>query len=121
MIEIGLTPLTKNATSTNFHLRGCVETGAPQTVCGQFAAQELCSRLGIDFRLSTSAKRFKFADQMSASLGSLRVPIETPEGIQDLVEEVADASIPLLLGLDFMDRIGATPNTLTNRLESKHG
>jgi plasmid maintenance system antidote protein VapI len=35
--------------------------------------------------------------------------------------EVVDASIPFLLGLDFMDRIGVTPNTLTNRLEIKHG
>jgi hypothetical protein len=37
------------------------------------------------------------------------------------VVEVVDASIPFLLGLDFMDRIGATPNTFINRLERKHG
>jgi hypothetical protein len=53
---------------------------------------------------------------MSESLGSRRVPIESHKGIQDQVVEVVDASIPLLLGLDFMDRIGATPNIAKSRI-----
>jgi hypothetical protein len=32
-----------------------------------------------------------------------------------------DADIPLLLGLDFMDNMNVTANTLTNRLESREG
>jgi hypothetical protein len=35
--------------------------------------------------------------------------------------EVVDADIPLLLGLDFMDHMKVTANTLTNQLESADG
>ena len=39
LIEKGFMPIPENFTSTIFHLRGCVDTGAPRTVCGKLAAQ----------------------------------------------------------------------------------
>jgi transposase InsO family protein len=102
-------------------LRGCVDTGAPKTVCGKETAHTLCKHLGISFQLLPSANKFKFADQTSCSLGRLLVPVQTPGGTRSLQVEVVDADIPLLLGLDFMDHMKVTANTLTNQLESADG
>jgi Reverse transcriptase (RNA-dependent DNA polymerase) len=102
-------------------LRGCVDTGAPKSVCGRETAVKFCKRIHIPFDLSPSETVFKFADQTANSLGRLLVPLRTPVGIRSLQVDVVDADIPLLLGLDFMDNMNVTANTLTNRLESREG
>ena len=120
-IEVGLTPIYYEQECLKESLRGCVDTGAPKTVCGITAAKKLCSRISVNFRLYLSGKTFKFADQLCKSLGTILIPLYTPIGIRSLHVEVVNTNIPLLLGLDFMDEMKVTANTLTNRLESKDG
>jgi hypothetical protein len=102
-------------------LRGCVDTGAPRTVCGKRAAQALCDNLGIRFDLLPSFNRFKFASEVCPSMGRIHIPLQTPAGNKSLQVEIVDTDIPLLLGLDFMDGMKVNANTLTNRLESCEG
>jgi len=102
-------------------LRGCVDTGAPRTVCGKETAELFCKRINMPFKLLPSTTKFKFADQIAHSLGRLLVPVQTPAGTRSLQVEIVEADIPLLLGLDFMDNMQVMANTLENRLESIEG
>jgi hypothetical protein len=102
-------------------IHGCVDTGAPRTVSGKRAAKVICSKLGVAFRLQPSSSRFKFAEQICNSLGRISIPLRTPTGTRYFPIEIVDTDIPPLLGLDFMDSMHVTVNTLQNSLDSREG
>jgi hypothetical protein len=107
-VALGFTTEKSKLKTPMSGVRGCVDTGAPKTVCGIHTAKTLCKMLKIPFRLGKSVLAFKFADQTSASLGCLLVPVRTPVGMRSLQVEIVDADIPLLIGLDFMDHMRVT-------------
>jgi hypothetical protein len=54
--------------------------------------------------LRPSSHRFRFADTIIVSSGRLRVNLPTRTRSISFFVHVVDADIPLLLGLDFLDR-----------------
>lgn len=72
------------------------------------------------FKLGPSHNSFKFGDGLRNSGGiiSLRVPI--PDGSHlPLAIDVVEADVPLLVGLDVMDREGLVPDNVNHLLVSK--
>jgi hypothetical protein len=120
-IEVSFTPISPIQNRSMDFLRGCVDTGAPKTVCGKRAAQALCDKLGIRFDLLPSFNRFKLFSVVWPSMGRIHIHLQTTAGNKSLKAEIVDTYIPLLLGLDFMDGMRANANTLTNRLERCEG
>jgi hypothetical protein len=105
--------------SKRLELAGCCDTGAPVTVCGSAVARKICLELDIPFVLKPSQNKFRFADSVFPSLGKIDIHLPTPAGLIIFSVEIISADVPLLLGLDFFDKIQATPNVVANRLESK--
>jgi hypothetical protein len=67
-------------------------------------------------RLIASSHRFRFADTIVSSSGFLQVDLPTPGQLISFPVDAVDADIPLLLGLDFLDRHGLDILTTANRL-----
>lgn len=68
--------------------------------------------------LKKSPMRFRFGDSECESLGQVRLPLATPSGLPNIYVtlDVIAIDIPALLGLDVMDELSLTPDTVTNRL-----
>lgn len=103
----------------------CVDTGAPTLVIGLKEAHRIFTRLGRKFprlRLKKIRERFRFANAIFDSLGTLNIPLATPSGIKTLLItlDVVTADVPVLLGLDVMDLHSVTPDFVPNRLVKKH-
>jgi hypothetical protein len=56
-IEVRFTPISPTKNRNIDFLRGCIDAGAPKTMCGKRAAQALCDKLGIRFGLLPSFNR----------------------------------------------------------------
>jgi hypothetical protein len=54
--------------------------------------------------LLPSNRLFKFGDQTCGSMGSLSLKIPGPTGVLYLYVDVVEPDIPLLVGLDLMDK-----------------
>jgi hypothetical protein len=57
-IEVSFTPISLIQNRSIDFLRGCIDAGAPKTICGKRAALALCDELGIRFDLLPSFNRF---------------------------------------------------------------
>lgn len=97
----------------------CLDTGAVRCVIGKGQAKAYCRDANMKYILTYSKLKFRFGDGGYPSLGKLIVRIPIPNGsyIQINVDVVA-APIPLLLGLDVMDREGVIANNVRNQLQN---
>jgi len=96
-----------------------VDTGAELSVIGMAQAKAYCQYHGIRFNLKPSSVKFKFGDGGFPSEGTLLVRIPTPDGsFIALRIDVVQADIPMLLGLDVMDREKLVANNVLNELQS---
>jgi hypothetical protein len=94
----------------------CCDTGAPLTCSGKIAAARACANLGVPFDLKPSRRSFRFGNSLRESLGTVMLPLPTPDGFFSLQIDVVNLDVPLLIGLDTLDKLKAYLNNVTNSL-----
>ena len=70
----------------------------------------------MKLKLRKSNVRFKFADQTELSLGRMSLVLPTPSGMRIIYVDVIAPDVPLLFGLDVLDREGWFVNNVTSKL-----
>jgi hypothetical protein len=122
-----------NPNSDVTFLGACIDTGAPRSVIGRIQAESYAKYLKIRLQLETACPvRFRFGIQSFHSLGSFVVRVPMDKLFISHRVEVVDVDVPLLLGMDFLDRhkliVDVTRNVLVHQstlssqpLTRKHG
>ncbi len=102
------------------HFHGaCVDTVAKQSLIGERQAKAYCKRQKFNSKLETSTTRFRFGDGSYPSLGSMEIGISIPNGSFLKIElDIVSSDVPLLLGLDVLDRESIVANNVTNEIQS---
>jgi hypothetical protein len=95
-----------------------IDTGAQRTVIGRQQALAYSRRCGSALQLTPSPSIFVFADQGCKSLGTIKISIPTPQGGLYLDVDVVEPDIPLLIGLDTLDKHGLQFLSVSNKLQS---
>eukprot|EP00170_Pyropia_yezoensis_P002751 contig_11549_g2756 len=97
----------------------CVDTGAQRTVIGKPEALAHLQWAGLPRRLQKNKmpEVYRFGGSRHASVGRLtmRVPLAV-DFFMELSMDVVDVNVPLLLGLDTLDKFHMYANTVLNRL-----
>lgn len=98
----------------------CADTGAQRSVCGLAQAKAYCRARNEPFKLAKSPFSYKFGDGVRTSLGRMYVRIRVRKGnFIGFWIDVVDADIPLLLGLDLLDKYDLVADNVDNVLRSK--
>ncbi len=88
--------------------RFCVDIGAPRSVIGRKELNRILAQVG----------RHSIPDAIYSSLGSVELPIATPDCIPLIYVNlyIVSADVPALVGLDILDRESPFEDTVANRL-----
>jgi hypothetical protein len=98
----------------------CLDTGAQTSVVGLAQAKAYCKYRGVQFKTKASNKAFRFGRQRQESLGELLVRLPLADGSFVSVEMgVVDADIPMLVGLDVLDKYALAIDNVANVLDSR--
>jgi hypothetical protein len=90
---------------SNEAFQGAVlDTGAARTVIGEQQARCLYRALGRKLRCKLSSQRFRFGDKVVSSLGQIRIRLPVSTAFIDLTADIVPLQVPLLLGLDVMEK-----------------
>jgi hypothetical protein len=99
-----------------------LDTGAQKSVIGNIQAESYCRENNTRFNLEppalSSPSLFKFGSSLVQSMGMIRIstPIPGPHNFIELCVDVVNVDIPLLLGLDFLDKHQLNPLNVQNQL-----
>jgi hypothetical protein len=94
-----------------------IYTGVQRTFIGLAQARAYYKFLGIPFALSISQRVFVFGMDKRNSLGNLHMRLPTPNGSFIMLEVyVVPKNVPMLLGLDVLDKFGLCADTVHNVL-----
>ncbi len=97
----------------------CVDIGAPRFVIGREELNRILPQVGRhSIPKSKSKGRYRFPDAVYSSLGTVELPIATPNGIPLIYVglDIVSADVPALLGLDILGSESLFADTVTNRL-----
>lgn len=98
----------------------CCDIGAGRTVIGLQQARAYCREQGMLFKLRASDYSFLFGDRLYISLGNMDIHLPTPDGaFLTFQADVADADIPLLLGIDVLDAECMVAENVENVLDHR--
>ncbi len=88
---------------------------------GRRQARAYCKQQQFKFELKPSATRFRFEDVTFSSLGIMEVRIHARIGsFQKCPMDIVSADIPMLLGLNILDRDGLIADNIRNELKSAY-
>lgn len=105
--------------SRNF-LGACCDIGAQRTVIGKKQAKAYCREAGVALKMRQSGYAFRFGYGLYATLGTIEVRIPMPDGsFLAMKVDVVDADVPLLLGIDTLDREKLVADNVRNTLDSR--
>lgn len=97
-------PCTPNTDNGTFH-GICVDTGAEQSVAGLPQTKAYLSMANKSWNKTPSNSYFKFGDTVYPSIGRIPIRIPTPHGgTMEFNLEVVEANVPIILGLDLLDK-----------------
>ena len=96
---------------------GALDTGAQRSVAGMKQATAYCDEVGIDFNPVPSRTIFRFGKGRSTSLGRIPFIISTPQNMLTIWVDVVQQDIPLLIGLDVLDKYSLQVLSVLNELE----
>lgn len=98
----------------------CCDIGAQRSVAGRRQAKAYCREAGVPFNLRKSDYAFRFGDGLYSSLGTIEIRLPTPDGSFLAMEvDVVDAYVPLLMGIDTLDREQLVADNVENVLDSR--
>jgi hypothetical protein len=103
---------------SNF-LGAVLDTGAQKSVIGIKQAESYCEIHSASLNRQASqntASLFKFGSKAHRSIGTLHISIPTPKKTMFYEVDVIDLDVPLLLGLDFLDRFSLNALSVQNRI-----
>ena len=108
------------STRTEKFKGACLDSGAQQSVIGKTQAKAYCTLTGTKMKLRPSMKAFRFGDGVFNSLGTIHIRIPTPDGSFLFLDiDVVQANVPMLVGLDILDRYYLVPDNVENLLVNK--
>jgi hypothetical protein len=110
-------PLEVNECSDQSFPGAVLDTGAARTLIGARQAHCLYSLLGKNLRARNSCRRFRFGDQVVSSLGEARLRMPAGAAFIYITADVVPLQVPLLLGLDTMNRYDMRVCTRKRQLE----
>ena len=88
---------------------------------GELQARAYFERHNIRYKLEPPVTHFKFGDGIFPSLGKMEVRILTKNGSYLKIDmDVVSADIPILLGLDVLDRESIVACNVHNELQATH-
>jgi hypothetical protein len=91
----------------------CIDTGTQITLIGLAKARAYCKFLGIPFALSITKLVVVFGVDNRNSIGILHMRLQTPNGSFIMLEVyVVPTNVPMLLGLDVLDKFGLCADTV---------
>jgi hypothetical protein len=99
-----------------------MDTGAQKSVIGNIQAESYCrennTRYNLDLSALSSLSLFKLGSSLAQSIGMIRISIiiPGPSNFIELCVDVVNVDIPLLLGLDFLDKHHLNPLCVQNQL-----
>jgi hypothetical protein len=119
-LPIHLLRRSTNPNADTLFLGACIDTGAPRCVIGLIQAEAYAKFLRIKLNLKeASPVRFRFGSQSFQSLGSLVVRVPMHQSFIPHSVEVVNVDVPLLLGMDFLNKhrviVNVTRNVLIHR------
>jgi hypothetical protein len=85
-------------------LGAAFDTGAERSVIGMQQALCYCRMASKQLEFIPSNRVFRFGDETCTSSGSFEISIPTPDGCLQASVDVVKPDIPLLIGLDLMDK-----------------
>ena len=95
----------------------CLDIGATRTVIGISQAKAYYKTARIPFKVKRGNTIFKFGNSFHKSYGIVEIRIPIPSNFYlPILSDVVNADIPLLIGLDFLDKAKIYVNNLTNKL-----
>ena len=97
---------SQNQTVSEVFKGGVLDTGAQRSVIGRRQADEYSKHYRFQALLTPRKARFKFIDQTCPSFGVMTLFFLTPGGLRNIEAHVVNADIPLLIGLDILDKYG---------------
>lgn len=98
----------------------CCDSGAPRSVVGIRPAKEYCKAAGIRYRTRALRTSFLFGDTLQQSLGKIVVRLPTRDGAFFTFKAyVVEANVPLLLGLEVLDRERLVADNVENVLHNR--
>jgi hypothetical protein len=112
------------ASSQNVFQGAVLDTGAEKSVVGIEQARAYASNSGIPFVMETisGARRFRFGKDEAVAQVSFIFIVPTPNGPLRVRADVVTTPIPLLIGLDVLDKYKLNVLTVENQLTSvSHG
>jgi hypothetical protein len=86
-------------------------------VLGLPEARQHCEQRGVQLELKRSARQFKFGDDVRQSIGLKQIQIPTSDSVLNISVDVVDMDVPLLIGLDVLDRCRLQMLTIDNVLQ----
>jgi hypothetical protein len=95
-----------------------LETGPQMTVIRMEQAKGYCKESGNMFSLLPSRSRFKFGASAERSLGNISIEIPTPGSPIHINCDVLKSDLPLLIGLDILDKYGLNVLSVEGLLQS---
>jgi transposase InsO family protein len=94
-----------------------LDSGASRSVIGFPEARRYCRAARKELDLVRTRRTFSFGSHISVSRGSMTIRISTPGGVLEFNVDVVDEDIPLLIGVDVLDRFRLQILTVSNELE----
>jgi hypothetical protein len=91
-----------------------VTQSRPLTCSGKSAAERVCTKLGVPLDLKPSRRSYRFGNSLRESSGTIMLPLPTPDGFSSLRIDVADLDVPMLIGLDTLEKLKAYMNNVTH-------
>jgi len=83
----------------------CLDTGAQKSVVGKKQAAAYAALMKVRLETKASNFAFKFGDGCYKSLGTIPVRIPKPNnGYIEVRIDIVDADIPMIIGLDILDK-----------------
>ena len=111
---------TKTTTSTSIFRGACLDIGAQRTCIGLKQAKALARQQGRKFNLRKSPFSFRFGDTRHQSLGQFIIRIPTPNNsFLEFTADVVPPDIPLLIGIDTLDKYKLVADNVKNVLEHR--
>ena len=107
---------TDNSEST--FLGALVDTGAQRSVMGRKQALAYLRTCTLQPLISNSRTKFRFGSMIVNAIASIELNIETPGIVISTKVDVVECDVPLLLGLELLDKYGLQALTVFNVLES---
>jgi hypothetical protein len=95
-----------------------LDTGAEKSVIGKAEAISYCQENGVPFHLKPSSCRFKFGSRSEPAVGRIGIRIPTPGKPLEFQCDVVESDVPLLIGLDTLDKYGLNVMSVEGILQS---